>query len=167
MMNQLAFQGGKETFHRGIVITIAPPAHTSLQVMISQQSLVVVAGILTAPIRVMDQTRRGLAGLNGHLQGVDDQLSLQAVTHGPTDNTAGVQIHHSGQIQPAPSGGDVSNIGQPDFIGLAGGKVLLEQIRGDGIVMVTISRGWFEGAALFGRQPVFAASAGRCDCDHT
>ena len=38
MMNQLCFQGAKETFHRRIIVTIAGAAHTTTHVMLGQQS---------------------------------------------------------------------------------------------------------------------------------
>src|SRR5262245_26069232 len=101
MMEQLSFQGAKETFHRGIVVTIALAAHTSLDVIFGQDLAIIVAGVLTAPIRMMDQAWLRLTGIQSHSQSSQDQRSFQGRGHSPTDNPAGIQIQDHRQIQPA------------------------------------------------------------------
>ena len=83
---QFSFEGAEETFDWGIVITIPLAAHTTKHLVFGQQGLIIVTGILAASVGMMEQSRRGLSGINGHLQGVDDQLAMQALTHRPTDN---------------------------------------------------------------------------------
>src|SRR5688572_23592379 len=152
MMNQLSFQGAKETFHGSIVVTIAGAAHTTLDLIMGQQSLIIVASILATPIRVMQPASSRLATLKGHLQGGDDQRTFQAVAHGPANNPARVQIQHGGQVQPALSRRNVGDIGQPFFVGPAGRKVLIEQIRGDRIIVGAIGGRDFECTFLLGPQ---------------
>ena len=76
MKDQLSFEGAEETFDRGIVITVTPAAHTSHHARSCQQSLVLIAGVLAAPIGMVQQTRGRLANCNGHLQGINDQLPV-------------------------------------------------------------------------------------------
>jgi len=52
-IHTLGFEGGVEAFHHSIVIAVAPAAHTDLDAMLSQQILVIVAGILTALVGVV------------------------------------------------------------------------------------------------------------------
>ena len=49
----LGFEGGKETFFHGIVIAIAAPAHADGHLMLGEQLAVIVTGILTAAIRMV------------------------------------------------------------------------------------------------------------------
>ena len=89
MMNQLGFQRAEETFHGGIVVTIALAAHTRLDLIFGQDIAIVLAGVLAAPIRVMQQVRFRLASIQRHSQGGQDQRSFQARRHGPADNPTG------------------------------------------------------------------------------
>lgn len=59
---------------------------------------------------MVQQTRGRLASGEGHLQSVNDQLTMPAVTHGPADNPSGEKVQHHGQIEPALSGWDISDI---------------------------------------------------------
>jgi len=47
---QFCFEGSEESFYGGIVITVALAAHTIDHLMLCQQCLIIVAGILAAPI---------------------------------------------------------------------------------------------------------------------
>lgn len=47
------FEGVKEALHNGIVVAIALSAHAGGDVVLSQQGLVSVGGILAAAIRMM------------------------------------------------------------------------------------------------------------------
>jgi hypothetical protein len=67
MENQFGFEGAKETFGRRVVVTITGTAHTSNHLGFRQQSLVVRAGILAAPVRVVDQARSRLTVDQSHL----------------------------------------------------------------------------------------------------
>ena len=110
MKDQLSFEGAKETFDGCIVITISFAAHTTHHSSLCQQSLILIAGVLTAPVRVMQQARRRLANGDGHLQSVNDQLPVQAITHGPAHNAPGVKVQDHCQIEPPLCGRHISDI---------------------------------------------------------
>jgi len=131
MKNQLSFEGAKETFDRGIVITVTFAAHTSHHPSSCQQSLVLIAGVLAAPIGVVQQARGRLAHANGHLQGVDDQLAVQAVTHRPADDTSGIDVQNHSQIEPPFRCWHISDVSQPNFIAPCRFEILLKPIGGD------------------------------------
>lgn len=49
--------------------------------MLGQQGLIILTGVLTASIRMMQQARQWLAHIKGHFQGIYDQLAFQAIVH--------------------------------------------------------------------------------------
>lgn len=68
--------------------------------MLSQDFLIVMRTILTAPVAVEDATPgRGSQG-NGHPQRPDRQVALHAVADGPADDAPRMQVQDHGQIQP-------------------------------------------------------------------
>jgi hypothetical protein len=72
------FQCSKETFSHCIVITIANPAHTELDVPVCQGALVVSTGVLAALVRMVKQRSLRMAGLQGHL--CQRQLEMDMAT---------------------------------------------------------------------------------------
>ena len=56
-MHPLPFERGEETFRHRVVVTIPLPTHAACDTLIPKQFLEIVAGILTAPIGVMNETR--------------------------------------------------------------------------------------------------------------
>ena len=71
---------------------------------------------------------RGLAQCHGHVQRPDRQIPLHAITDGPTDDTAGVQIKDDSQIQPAFTGPDIAYVTCPFLVGAISSKVLIQQV---------------------------------------
>lgn len=65
-------------------------AHAANEAMPGQHILVKRAGILTAPIRMDDQSWRRLPLPDGHVQCITDQLGGHARRHGPADHLARV-----------------------------------------------------------------------------
>src|SRR5271157_3823423 len=86
LMNDLA---------RGIVVGVAASAHADDDTVFLQQVRVVGGGVLHAAIGVMHQAGRGLALLQHHAQGLQDQLGFQRAVQRPTEDAAreGVQNH--------------------------------------------------------------------------
>lgn len=54
MVNILGFEGAEETLHGGVVAAVAGTAHGDGEVMLGQQRLVVVSGVLAATIGVVE-----------------------------------------------------------------------------------------------------------------
>src|SRR5439155_8800267 len=59
-------QRGEEALGDGVVPAVAPPAHAADDPVLRQHPLVVAAGVLTAPIRMMQQAPRGTAASQRH-----------------------------------------------------------------------------------------------------
>src|SRR5438128_7641710 len=57
-MHQLAFEAAPKAFHQGIVVTVAAPAHARHDPGGGEALPVTFAGVLYAPVRVMNQSCR-------------------------------------------------------------------------------------------------------------
>lgn len=64
-------------------------------------------GVLDAPVAVEDQSRGRALPADGHVQGVQGKLGVDALGKGIPYNFLGAQVFDNGEIQPAFPGGDV------------------------------------------------------------
>jgi hypothetical protein len=136
------------------------PSTKSSQRFISRVLRRPVESALRSAIRVMDQARCGSLPLPGHHQCRQRQLGLHVVAHCPTDDLARRQVEHGREIaqaaqdaehpakaEPALSGGDVSDISEPDQVGCRCHEALREQVGRDRKVMPTVSSARSEPAS--------------------
>jgi len=89
-------------------------------------------GRVLAPLVAMVNHPPGLAPLQGHVQGLQDQLRSQMSGHGPAHYPAAPDVQHDGQEQePAPRRhvGHVGDVRDPDLVGACGGEVPILQVR--------------------------------------
>jgi hypothetical protein len=138
MPRPLALQRAEEAFHGGIVVPAANPVHTGLDIVLFEQLLVGVVGVLTALIRMVNETRTWLALTEGHLQRPQGQLSGHAIRHRPADNPARAQVQDAGQIEPAFQRGNVGDICQPLLVRPLGHEVSLQHVRSDRVRSVAL-----------------------------
>ena len=75
------------------------------------------AGILTATIRVVNQTGWWLPEIDRHHQGPDHQGFLHSPIHRPAHYPAGIQIDHHGQVNSTLLGPQIRDIRAPGLIG--------------------------------------------------
>lgn len=94
----------EEAFGHRVIPAVPFAAHAADEAIPGQQILVQLTGILTALIGMDDQAGRWLTLLDGHAQGIANQLGGHAWRHGPADHLARVQVQHDRQIQPAGTG---------------------------------------------------------------
>lgn len=123
MIKLLVFQAPKESFGWRVIQAVACFAHAWLHVHDVEMMAVVQAGVLTAPVGMVDQARLGLASPKGHFQGPNAQGCLHMIIHGIAYNPPGEQIHDDGQIQPTLFGPNAGDISRPNPIGLIDGKL--------------------------------------------
>lgn len=71
----------------------------------------------------------GSAMLDGHADGVEDQLGAQVVGHSPADDAAGVGVDHDGEVEESFPGAQVGDIGDPQPVRCGGGELPLDQVR--------------------------------------
>jgi hypothetical protein len=80
----------------------------------------------------------GPALLDGHVQGVQDEIGLQVGSHRPAHDAPGKRVEHDRRIQKAGPGRDVKpapgstggDVGDPEHVGLLGEDVPVHQIAG-------------------------------------
>ena len=58
----------------------------------------------------------GLTSLESSLQVFFDDRGVQTILQGPADDFTALQIHDSGEIKPALSGGDIGDVADPELI---------------------------------------------------
>ena len=75
-VEELAFEGGKEALGHGVVVAISPATHTGSDGTGGQSLSVGEAGVLHTSIRVVDETSRRPALLDGHSQGIQDSPKI-------------------------------------------------------------------------------------------
>jgi hypothetical protein len=131
VMDELSFERVKEAFHWGIVIAIARAAHRGPEAGGLDKLTIILGSILNTPIGMVDQAAARPLRRDGHRQGCQGQVGAQMVLHRPADNPAAIQVHDGGQIEPAPIGLDVGDVGEPDAVRRGSYEVPIQQVRGD------------------------------------
>src|SRR5271170_6353088 len=86
LVDEFGFEGAPEGFHGGIVVAVAACAHAGSEVMLLEESLKGVAGILGSLIGVMEEAGGRRAMVDGVLEGVADQAAMEGRPHGPADD---------------------------------------------------------------------------------
>src|SRR5271156_3839416 len=128
-MHTLILQAVEETLAGGVIPAIALAAHRREHAVVSELFLKVVAAILAAAIRVMNQPWLRTTPEPRHAQGIDHQILGHPLAHRPADDPPGVEIEHDRQVQPALAGGDESNVRRPYLIWTLGLEVLIKPVR--------------------------------------
>src|SRR6476619_7183951 len=97
-MNMLTFEGAKEALHGRIVIAVASATHATLDLLVTEKSLVRIASILAATIGMMQQSSQSWPAVYSHTEGELHKVTLQGGGKGPTDNFAREEIQDHSQI---------------------------------------------------------------------
>ena len=118
-----------------------PPAtHAAYHAVRSERFLIISAGILATPIRVMYQARPRPATIYRHMEGIQHHLSTHAAGQGPAHDEPGMKIQQGGQVQPTFPGRNIRDVCQPPPVGLLGLKITIQQIGRDRMGMVRVRR---------------------------
>ena len=100
-------EGSHEALGLGVVIRVAGAAHADQDAAPRELFAIVGAGVLHAPVGVMDEAGRGISGGESHVERFDRQARLEMVGKRPTDHPARKGVENDGQIDELP--------GQPDI----------------------------------------------------
>ena len=95
-MDPFPFEQGEETFCHGVIVTIPSPTHAARDALIPKQFLEIAAGILTATIGVMNETRYWWALSYGYLEGLQDQVALKPRPQAPPHHFPRIEVEHDG-----------------------------------------------------------------------
>jgi hypothetical protein len=124
----LGLQRGEEALHRRIVPAIARAAHRAGDAMIGHQPLELLAGVLAATIRVVQQRAGFSTAPDRHHQGVGDELSCHGRAHRPADHAPGEQIDDRCHIKPALRRPDVGEVGDPFAVRSRGLEAAIQHV---------------------------------------
>ena len=118
--------------------------------MLCEDPTVSGAGELAPTIGVKDEPGSGAALTYRHAQGRDREWSIQARTHGPTDNPPAKNIQDRDQIQPTLASQHARRVADPDLIATPYAQIL-QAIRSNRSTMATIGR----------RHPILGTTPGK------
>lgn len=135
----LLLQRAHEALGLGVVIRVAGAAHADQDAARLQPFAIVGAGILHAPVGVVDEAGLGVSGGQGHVERLDGQARFEMVGERPADHPARKGVENDGQIDELPGQPDISNVGDPDLIE-AGGDKTARQIGNDRELMPAVGR---------------------------
>ncbi len=96
--------------------------------MLSQQLLILVAGVLAAAVRVVQKSARRPPMLERHRKGVQCEPVFPAFAERPPDYPAREQIPDYRQVQPAFQASEIGNVGDPAGVGHEHCKAARQQI---------------------------------------
>ncbi len=91
----------------GVFPTISAAAQAADALVLCQHPLVAAAGVLTATIRMMQQTRRRPAPRERHAEGVEGEVAREARAQRPGDSETRPAIEDDRQGTPSLAGRDV------------------------------------------------------------
>ena len=89
---------------------------------------IVLSGVLTTAVGVVDQVGCWTALDHGHAQSCQRQLCAQVVSHGPAHHPSRGAVQEDGQVEPPLPGADVGDVAHPELVGIVGCEVALDQI---------------------------------------
>ena len=80
-VDALAFEQAKETLHSGVVVAVPRTAHAALNTMPGKLASEVVARILAATVRVVDERSPRLSCVDRHPQGSQNDAPAHPAAH--------------------------------------------------------------------------------------
>src|SRR5690554_5956384 len=129
LLDSLSLEELEEAFSNSIVVTVAPAAHASLQVIGLQKTLPIQAAELTTLIRMNHDGLLGLPPPDGGQQGIQCQICGHARLHRPSHHLPRKQVDHYRQVEPALVSADVSDVGDPCNVGCRYVKLTIQVVR--------------------------------------
>ena len=91
-MDEFLFQCREEAFHGCIIPAVSFAAHGTSDPVLFENPLVMIAGVLHASIGMCDQTFSRKLPVDGHLQRVRHQSTVNSLRHRPAHDLPGIQI---------------------------------------------------------------------------
>ena len=112
-MDALALEAAEEVFGHGVVIGIALAGHALPDAETGETLTVSVGGVLDAAVGVEDEAGQRLAAPDGHAEGGESEICVDAVGEGVADDLLCAKVFHNSAVEPALAGGDIGNIADP------------------------------------------------------
>lgn len=121
-MDALALEAAEEVFGHGVVIGIALAGHALPDAEAGETLTVSVGGVLDAAVGVEDEAGQRLAAADGHAEGGESEICVDAVGEGVADDLLCAKVFHNSAVEPALAGGDIGNIADPCGVWLVKGE---------------------------------------------
>ncbi len=166
-VDAFCFERPEPAFHGRVVVTVALGAHGGNDFARFQPLDVIGAGILAAPVGMVNEARSGFAPGDGAVERLQAQLRPQMIVRCPAHDLHRCHVLDGRQIEPAFVRGHIGDVGEPDRIRPFGPEVLRQEIGRDAEIVPGI-RGPGLGAAFgpggkarLGHQPGHPLAAHR------
>ena len=121
-MHEIGFERMKERFHVSVVPWSASTGHALTNTQYSEAIPKRGAGILTAAVAMKDQTRKGAAPPDRGIEDRTGQAGIARCAQAPSQDTAGVLIHHDRQVTPLPGHREIGDITDPNLVDSGGSR---------------------------------------------
>ena len=132
-MDALALEAAEEVFGHGVVIGIALAGHALPDAEAGETLTVSVGGVWDAAVGVEDEAGQRLAAPDGHAEGGESEICVDAVGEGVADDLLCAKVFHNSAVEPALAGGDIGNIADPCGVWLVKGEAARKEIGRDGV----------------------------------
>src|SRR5215210_4613959 len=136
-VDQFPLQGRHEALSYRVVVGIGHRPHRRQKTLFPEPAPKLHGRILAAPVRMVNQSWRGSASVDSHVQRIKHKRGPQIVGHGPADHSPGVGVQDEREVEPALPGTDVSYVCYPQAIRSFGGEVALHQVQSWGSMLST------------------------------
>lgn len=114
------FEGAPNAFQGGVIVALGPAPDGREQIGLGQSCAEITSRVLNAAVGVEEQSRRWLAMRAGHFEGVEGEMGVDLLAHGPAGELPAAQIEDASEVKPTLPGFDVGNVGHPDGVGGCG-----------------------------------------------
>src|SRR5262244_3283671 len=128
MVDELVLKVAEEAFHHGVVVGVALAAHAGDEALPNEMLLIERADILRTLVAVMQQYGPGATLLDRHAQGGQAQRLGALAAHGPTHDTARVEVQQHRQMEPSRTGRNDRHVAGPDAIGSGDAEAPIETV---------------------------------------
>src|ERR671924_1536422 len=137
-LRAFAFRTPKESLGYCLVQTLALATHATTNALGCQQSLVVMTGLLTPTVAMVQESRGGIPAPQCHPARLLHQGGVDVGTHGPPHHLPRIPIEQHGPISPPLGAPDRRYIPDPDAMGLFDRQLPRQEVRCDRTAMLTV-----------------------------
>ena len=128
-MDPLILEAAEPTLRRSVIPAVSLTAHRTHHAVFPQEILENPSSVLAPTVRMMQKTLLRLSSEPGHSQRIRDNVDGHPWLDRPTHNLSIEEIDHDGQIEPALSGPEISDIRRPGLIGLGRLEIPIQEVR--------------------------------------
>ena len=130
LRHKFSLESCEKTLSNRIVKTVAFATHTLRDLVQVHLLDIVMACVLRASVRMMNQRRACVSSLLRHVQGIHTKRCIDSVAHGMPNHLATIHIKYHSQVQKALLRFQIRDVRHPHFPRCIRVKLLLQKIGG-------------------------------------